>query len=184
MNAIGFGGGSNRVPSQSWVGQQFNKVEFAESGEEREQNRDTLSLSFHPETEPGKVRKPHHRNNANNCSPVALLHLAARHSRGDDIKTFLKKGRLNIEVKDGLGRTPLHYAARYGNAATAKALLKKGADINASTKNHGYTPLDIAIKFKKQDVADLLLENGAEHGPHFLAAQALLLLRGAEPEAQ
>lgn len=50
----------------------------------------------------------------------------------------------NVNIKDGLGYTPLHWAAEGGNLAAVKLLVNAGANINASNK-YGNTPLIMAL---------------------------------------
>ena len=59
------------------------------------------------------------------------------------------------------GWTPLHYAASGGAPEAVKLLLDRGAAINARSPN-GTTPLMMAARYGAIDSADLLRERGAD----------------------
>ena len=72
-----------------------------------------------------------------------------------------RRGEVEVDAKDGAGRTPLHKAAIGGHAAAAEALLRAGADVGAKDK-FGDTPLNFAQRYKHEQVAELLRRHGAQ----------------------
>jgi ankyrin repeat protein len=97
---------------------------------------------------------------------------------------------LDLDARDGAGRTPLHRAAGEGHAACVSALLRARADAGATTAK-GNSPLALAAKRARHDAAAALLEGGAEaadvrallyaarRGAEGRATAALLAARGA-----
>ncbi|MDE0254769.1 MAG: ankyrin repeat domain-containing protein, partial [Rhodospirillaceae bacterium] len=65
------------------------------------------------------------------------------------IVDLLLSAGVQVEARDGGGRTPLHVAAASDNAMVAKALIDAGAQVEARDKRRG-TPLHAAAR-----VADL-----------------------------
>jgi hypothetical protein len=79
------------------------------------------------------------------CSSVEVLRLLLSH-------------KLDIEVRDPFGRTPLFQAAWHGEPAVVDFLLAQGADVNASDQ-YGQTPLSAAVKCGREEVVEVLLRN-------------------------
>ncbi|KKO97610.1 ankyrin repeat domain-containing protein [Trichoderma harzianum] len=76
------------------------------------------------------------------------------------VKLLVKRG-VDIEAKDGSGRTPLLLAAENGHEAIVKLLAKKGADIKAKDRD-GQTPLLLAAENGHEAIVELLAEKGAD----------------------
>ena len=72
---------------------------------------------------------------------------------------FAKKGnvKLDIDVPDWKGRTPLWYGARYGQVKIIKLLLRRGARISAAD-NKARSCIDIASQKGKNDITSLLVD--------------------------
>jgi hypothetical protein len=75
------------------------------------------------------------------------------------VKQHLDTGT-NVNVKDGVGTTPLHYAAKEGHKEIVELLINKGAHMNVKENLFGYTPLDSA----NGETADLLRKHGGKTG--------------------
>jgi len=73
------------------------------------------------------------------------------------VKQHLDTGT-NVNVKDGVGTTPLHYAAKEGHKEIVELLINKGAHMNVKENLFGYTPLDSA----NGETADLLRKHGGK----------------------
>ena len=73
------------------------------------------------------------------------------------VKQHLDTGT-NVNVKDGVGTTPLHYAAKEGHKEIVELLINKGAHMNVKENLFGYTPLDLA----NGETADLLRKHGGK----------------------
>ncbi|KND87822.1 Ankyrin repeat domain-containing protein 50 [Tolypocladium ophioglossoides CBS 100239] len=76
-----------------------------------------------------------------------------RNSNTAVIKLLL--GRVNVELSDKDGRTPLSWAVEEGNDAVIKLLLEKGANAESSD-TEGRTPLSLAADQGHEDVIKLL----------------------------
>ncbi|KAF5686819.1 CAMK kinase [Fusarium circinatum] len=89
------------------------------------------------------------------------LHEAAQRRYYDQIIVNLRQGNVNVEDKDGFGRTPLILAAREGHNYTAWLLLTSGANMEAfDYSNH--TPLMAASDQGRTSMAIMLIRNNAD----------------------
>lgn len=70
--------------------------------------------------------------------------------------------KLEIDVRNEMGETPLHAAAACGNEAVASFLLDKGADINARDYYSFSTPLTEAILHVQDAMVPFLIGRGAD----------------------
>jgi len=77
----------------------------------------------------------------------------------DCVKKLLE--RVDPNVKDVFGRTPLHLAVMVGRRDVVELLLSRGADPNARDAA-GQTPLHWAVGEGHVDIVELLLERGAD----------------------
>ncbi|CAN0076315.1 unnamed protein product [Heterosigma akashiwo] len=67
--------------------------------------------------------------------------------KGDliQVKSYVKNGG-DIDVRDGLGWSPLHLACLSGNADLVRYLVEEvGADLQAKDNNGGLTPFERAF---------------------------------------
>lgn len=88
----------------------------------------------------------------------SVLKRAATTGQTRVVEYLLDQHRVDINLADEDGNTPLSIAALRGYLNTVKALLERGADAKLSNKN-GETALDDALRFK--ELVDLGLINDA-----------------------
>lgn len=84
--------------------------------------------------------------NFQNKAGVSALHIIARCNTANMNKIFnlmLKSTRLNINIKDLEGYTPLMRAIEFENIQIVKILVKSGADLNVKN-NYGYNAIELA----------------------------------------
>ncbi|RWR89402.1 ankyrin-1 isoform X1 [Cinnamomum micranthum f. kanehirae] len=89
------------------------------------------------------------------------LHFAAREGNTEVCKYLIEELKLEIDVKDDDGETPLIHATRQGHFATAKFLLDRGADPAASSEL-GATPLHHAAGIGNIELLKLLISKGID----------------------
>ncbi|HTT20628.1 MAG TPA: ankyrin repeat domain-containing protein [Candidatus Sulfotelmatobacter sp.] len=65
-----------------------------------------------------------------------------------------------MNIRDGIGRTPLYDAAANGQIEAIAVLLAANADVHARTPG-GHTALGVAASDGHEDVVRLLIANGA-----------------------
>jgi ankyrin repeat protein len=75
----------------------------------------------------------------------------------DAVNQLLLNPRINVNITDGGGQTPLIMAAVFGNVAIGYRLIESGADIN-HVDDDGDTPLIIAVRGGQDQFVVLLLE--------------------------
>ncbi|PQE16724.1 Ankyrin repeat-containing domain protein [Rutstroemia sp. NJR-2017a BBW] len=86
------------------------------------------------------------------------IHFAALLGLESIIKHFMEDSTINIDLKDGDGRTPLWYASANGEYVVVKLLLEiDKIDIN-SKERYGQTPLWTAASEGHEEVVRLLLD--------------------------
>lgn len=66
-----------------------------------------------------------------NGSGESALHLSVKSGNTKMVEFMLHEMRLNPNVRDAFGRTPLHWAAQQGNAPVCEVLLLANANIEA-----------------------------------------------------
>ena len=125
---------------------------------------------------------------------TSKLHLAAGAGKEEKVLKYLKK--LDVNVLDGQGRTPLHLSCAGGHLRVSRLLAEAGARLDLQDRR-GVTALGRAVEAAHLEVVQLLQERGAglevpdergETSVH-LAVRAgmtdilsLLVRRGANPD--
>ncbi len=92
--------------------------------------------------------------------PFPHLHFAAFMGDLTKVKKIIKEG-VEVDSKDGEGRTPLIFAALGGNRQVVELLVEKGADINARNEQ-GRTILHTIARKGDKDMVELLISKGAD----------------------
>ena len=89
------------------------------------------------------------------------LHIVAK--RGDIryLNTLLQQDGVDVNIRDGMGNTPLIYAVMNGHDELVPLLLKAKANPNA-TNSAGDAPLMLAVLRRDVPLARDLLEGGAD----------------------
>jgi len=77
------------------------------------------------------------------------------------MKAILTRFRMDLEVKDGSGRTILSLAVLQNSGKVVRLLLNSGSDVNTSD-NDGNTPLHISLRCFFMPITEMLLEAGAD----------------------
>ncbi|RYP21591.1 hypothetical protein DL767_009231 [Monosporascus sp. MG133] len=89
-----------------------------------------------------------------------VLFSAAKMGQKSVVEQLLASGKVDVNLKDNDGRTPLSQAAGNGHEAIVKLLLATGkADIDTKD-NYGWTPLWYAAKNGHEAIVKLLLATG------------------------
>jgi hypothetical protein len=92
------------------------------------------------------------------------IHLACRHDRGEQTRTFLswlEVNGANVNGCDDDGRGALNEAAYHGNQTAVRWLLAHGSQLTACDR-HGRTALHVAAAAGHTELVDLLLALGAD----------------------
>jgi ankyrin repeat protein len=100
---------------------------------------------------------------ADRSSHGFALHWAALQNRVDSIATLLDRG-MDVDIRDGEGRTPLMTAAAFGSLDAAAFLIARDADPMARDSQYADTPLHFAALAGRIEIAKLLLTHGAAIG--------------------
>ncbi|KAN0066704.1 hypothetical protein V8E54_015174 [Elaphomyces granulatus] len=90
---------------------------------------------------------------------MALLLSASEKGHEAVIKLLLESGKVNLDLKDWNGRTPLSCAVEGGSVAVIQLLLAEGVKTDYK---YNITPLSRAAEKGDERVVKLLLENGAQ----------------------
>ena len=88
------------------------------------------------------------------------LMLVALEGRTKEVKALLLQG-VDVNAKDGMGRTALMFAVINMHYDTVRALLDSGADVNAKS-NSGGTALMLAATSGEPRIVQVLLDKGAD----------------------
>ncbi len=78
-------------------------------------------------------------------------------------KLFKKKKRVDIDLKDQEGFTPLHRAAQLGLTEAVELFVSHGANVNVRNKDN-LSPLYYAVQSGNFECASFLIEHGADDG--------------------
>ena len=88
------------------------------------------------------------------------IHWACQELHINIIK-YLINQKVNINVKDNEGITPLDIVCSEGDVKISEFLISKNANVNAR-RNDGITPLHMAVAFNQYNIVQILLKNGAD----------------------
>lgn len=88
------------------------------------------------------------------------IFLAAAHGDSADVNRHIDAGA-NVDIRNGLGETPLMWAVYYNHINVIKCLVRNGADVNAQ-RNDGYTALMRAVGCDYISIVRYLVNNGAD----------------------
>ena len=89
-----------------------------------------------------------------------LMTYAINFEKKEAVKVLIANGA-NLDLCNGVGRSPLSKAISRNNLEIGKILVENGAKINSNYVK-GMTPFQKAIKEKKLEMIHLLMENGAD----------------------
>ncbi|KAF5638968.1 ankyrin repeat [Fusarium tjaetaba] len=98
------------------------------------------------------------------------LLLASRHGYEGAAKLLIDTGRVQIDLPDDLGRTPLSYMAKWGHGTLVRLLLDQRAELESRGADYKTfrtgcperrTPLSFASEHGHPSVVELLLQRGA-----------------------
>lgn len=78
----------------------------------------------------------------------------------DQVKELINSG-IDLDMRNGEGKTALHIASLYNRKKIAELLIRAGVDVNAKD-NVGSTSLYLAAVNYSMDVLKLLMKQGAE----------------------
>lgn len=98
-------------------------------------------------------------NNKREIQP--LLHHAVRYG-ACDLASYLLAGGANIDLRNGVGDTPLFIAVRENKEECCKLLIDRRANVEATTKEKD-TPLMIAVIDGYEGICKILLEKANVH---------------------
>lgn len=91
---------------------------------------------------------------------ATLLHYACKRKIDLDVLKYLLAERVDIDIRDNKGATPLHWAAKYNNTTAVSYLLDLGAVIEALDAE-GNTPLHWAYMHKSNAAGLVLIKRNA-----------------------
>ncbi|KAJ0132058.1 Pogo transposable element with ZNF domain protein [Fusarium oxysporum f. sp. albedinis] len=74
----------------------------------------------------------------------------------ETVRALVNNEQVQLERRDGGGRTALSWAVKYGHAKVVKVLLQVGADPEAKS-NRDSTPMSIAKQFGRDDLLSELM---------------------------
>lgn len=80
-----------------------------------------------------------------------------------DIIDLLVNAGIDVDVRDGLGRTPLVAAVYSGYTSHARRLLELGANPNVCSQTSHHSAMHNAVLFNRHELIPLLLERGADY---------------------
>ena len=93
--------------------------------------------------------------------PELLLVVLARKGYYKTIKALIEKGKMDPNLQDKLGWTPLLHACDQGHIETCKTLVEHGADVNLASV-FGFTPTHCAINRENDELKNYLISVGGK----------------------
>ena len=87
------------------------------------------------------------------------IHLAARKGNEEIVKVLLDQPTVQVDAKDGSGKTALHLACSEGHVKICQVLLNYGADITTVSEEK-MTPILCAIQNCHTEIARMILNRG------------------------
>ncbi|XP_069103411.1 uncharacterized protein [Argopecten irradians] len=90
-----------------------------------------------------------------------ILHRAARMGHTEIALHCVQSGRVDVNVRDNAGYTPLHESCVSGNRSIAHLLLSRGANVNCSSQD-GIRPIHDAVENDNVELVRMLLAFGAD----------------------
>ncbi|XP_044579759.1 uncharacterized protein LOC123261929 [Cotesia glomerata] len=91
---------------------------------------------------------------------LTALHFAVKGSNCETIK-FILDQKVNVDVKDFDGQSPLHVAAEHGRTDVVKIFVAKKILTPDLVNNYGDTPLHIAAQRGHREIVEILLQNNS-----------------------
>ena len=88
----------------------------------------------------------------------AEIHDAVARDNAVEIKRIVESQPDALELKDGVGRTPLYVAAEAGHVTAVELLLRMNANPNSTTDLGGLTPLHAAASVLEPEAVIRALE--------------------------
>jgi ankyrin repeat protein len=98
---------------------------------------------------------------------------AVKSGNRDAVRALLR-GKVNVNVGEADGTTPLHYAVRADDLETTKLLLKAGANAKVANR-YGASPLSLAAINGNAAITAVLLEAGADPNGVVSKGQTILM---------
>ena len=83
------------------------------------------------------------------------LHLACANNWIDRVAVHLEEGKIDVNVTEQYGRTPMMHAALHGRTKVVEMLLNAGADPKIKSRE-GFTAKDYAEREGMVDIVNLL----------------------------
>ena len=88
------------------------------------------------------------------------MHIAVKNNNLELFRLGTERG-VDVNAKDGYGKTALHIAAQIGRSLMVYDLVKHGADVNAKDK-YEKTALDYAVEGGHRTMVQWLKKQGAK----------------------
>jgi len=97
-----------------------------------------------------------------NNKGLNVMHMAVQGDHPESLIYFKEKYKLNFEITDSLGSTPLHWAC-YTGSENAFQFMLSFENINLNVVDtEGYTPLHLSVISERVNIIKKLLQNGAD----------------------
>ena len=105
---------------------------------------------------------------------VDLRLLDAVKARNSTAVRALLKEKIDVNISQGDGATPLHWAIRLDDVNTADLLIRAGANVNASNV-YGVTPLSLACINRNTESVNKLVAAGADAKAALVTGETVLM---------